>query len=350
MRYIFSNILVALVLALLPGATAQAQAPAPAFVDSAQRSVALPTSMKKLLAAGPPAAVILYTLAPDRLAGWVGPLDADSLAYFPQRYRTLPVTGRITGRTPSDPAPIKALAPDIIVDFGTVNPAYAATADRIQAATSIPYVVIDGALQASPAAYRTLGRILQAQARGDMLAGRSQAILDEVKGKVAAVPAAGHKKVYVARGPDGNETYGAGYFTDEVVAAAGGANVAESWGPGNLKNITAQKVRDANPDVVIALDPYFAETVAKTAAWQEVPAIAAGRLYVAPHRPFGWLDEPPSVNRLIGLRWLAGVLYPESFSGDFRAVVRDFYRTFYQAEPSGQQLDRLLADALPLKR
>jgi hypothetical protein len=37
------------------------------------------------------------------------------------------------------------------------------------------------------------------------------------------------------------------------------------------------------------------------------------------------------------------MLYPERFNGDLRAVVRDFYRTFYQADPSGPQLDRLIA-------
>jgi hypothetical protein len=32
-----------------------------------------------------------------------------------------------------------------------------------------------------------------------------------------------------------------------------------------------------------------------------LPAGAAGRVYLAPAFPFGWIDEPPSVNRLLGL-------------------------------------------------
>ena len=343
MRYIHLNIIIAGIFVLLGGAgEAQTPAPAPAYVDAAQRSVVLPKAVKKVLAAGPPAAVILYTLAPDKLSGWIRPLDADSLAYLPERYRSLPVTGRVTGRDSVDAAAIKKLAPDLIVDFGTVNPSYAATAGRTQAATSIPYVLIDGALQASPAAYRSLGAIVQAPARGEMLAARSQALLDEVKNKLSGLPASSRKRVYVARGPDGNDSYGTGVFTTEVLAPAGGVNVAEGWGAGNLSAITPEKVRDANPDIVIALDPYFRDVTSKTAAWQQVPAIAAGRIHVAPRQPFGWLDEPPSVNRLIGLRWLAGVLYPDRF-GDLRPAVRDFFRTFYQAEPSGPQLDKLVS-------
>ena len=41
--------------------------------------------------------------------------------------------------------------------------------------------------------------------------------------------------------------------------------------------------------------------------------------------PFGWADFPPSVNRLIGLQWLARILYPDAFAEDLRTLTRDFY-------------------------
>lgn len=334
----------AAIVVLALSSTASAQAPA--FVDSADRSVALPTTpVGKVLAAGPPAAVVLYSLAPQKFMGWVRPLDSEALAYLPERYRSLPVRGRITGRNPADAAAVKALGPDVIVDFGTVTAAYADIATRTQVATGIPYVLIDGALKAAPAAFRGLGQVVQEQQRADMLAARSRAMLDNVAGKVGMLPADARKRVYIARGPDGNETYGAGAFTDEIVSPTGGINVAADWGPGNLKDIKADKVREANPNIVIATDPYFLEVVARTPAWQQVPAIKAGRLYLAPRHPFGWIDEPPSINRLIGLRWLAGVLHPDRIGGNLREEVRDFYRTFYHADLDGRQLDKLLANA-----
>ena len=33
---------------------------------------------------------------------------------------------------------------------------------------------------------------------------------------------------------------------------------------------------------------------------------------------FGWIDRPPSVNRMMGLKWLAGLFYPDRWSGDLR--------------------------------
>jgi iron complex transport system substrate-binding protein len=49
------------------------------------------------------------------------------------------------------------------------------------------------------------------------------------------------------------------------------------------------------------------------------------------------------VNRLIGLWWLAKILYPELFPEDLRALTRDFYHRFYHVELSDAQLDRVLS-------
>ena len=67
-------------------------------------------------------------------------------------------------------------------------------------------------------------------------------------------------------------------------------------------------------------------------AWAEVAAVKAGRVWLSPGLPFGWIDRPPSLNRLIGLRWLAGLFYPDQARQDLRAETREFYRLFYQVE------------------
>jgi len=40
-------------------------------------------------------------------------------------------------------------------------------------------------------------------------------------------------------------------------------------------------------------------------------AVKDHRVYRIPSVPWDWFDRPPSVNRLIGVRWLAQVLYPD---------------------------------------
>jgi hypothetical protein len=50
---------------------APAQEPARAVIDSAGRRVELPQRISRVLAAGPPASILLYTLAPEKMIGWV---------------------------------------------------------------------------------------------------------------------------------------------------------------------------------------------------------------------------------------------------------------------------------------
>ena len=86
-----------LLAALAAGSVARASAEARATVDAAGRKVELPARIERVYAAGVPASVLLYTLAPDRLLGWPrAPRDEERP--FLGRYADLPVLGRLTGR------------------------------------------------------------------------------------------------------------------------------------------------------------------------------------------------------------------------------------------------------------
>lgn len=101
--------------------------------------------------------------------------------------------------------------------------------------------------------------------------------------------------------------------------------------------------------MIITTDANFYGLARTHPIWSAMPAVRAGRLYLSPALPFGWIDFPPSLNRLIGLRWLARVLYPDAFPEDLRPIVRDFYSRFYHQVPTAAQLEQLLntAPSLP---
>src|SRR5207245_11002684 len=90
---------------------------------SAGRRVVVPARVERVFAAGPPATVFLYTLAPDTLLGWYRPLTLDERAYIPPRYAALPTPGKLTGRstTPHLEA-VREARPDVILDYGAVGP------------------------------------------------------------------------------------------------------------------------------------------------------------------------------------------------------------------------------------
>jgi len=134
-----------------------------------------------------------------------------------------------------------------------------------------------------------------------------------------------------------------GSINTEIIERAGGINVAErSSGRGGIANVSVEQLLAWAPDVVVTWDRNFFQGVYGDPVWQTVPAVQATRVYLAPRLPFGWIDAPPSINRFIGLRWIAQLLYPDLFPEDFRGITRDYYKLFYQVDLDAAALDRLL--------
>jgi iron complex transport system substrate-binding protein len=304
--------------------------------------VELPETVARALAAGPPASVLLYTLAPDLMAGWVSAPHKEALPYLEPRAAGLPAFGRITGRGgTANVEAVIAAKPDLIVDTGSLGPTYASLADRIQGQTGIPYLLLDGRFTAIPESYRVLGQALGRKAEGEALAKASQDILDGVAARIAGLPADKRPRVYYARGPRGLETGFAGSINTEILEAAGGRNVAEG-GDGRLGTVSPEQILGWNPEVIVTLDPAFAASLRADPLWRDLKAVKDGRVYVAPLEPFPWFDAPPGVNRLIGLRWLAGVLHPDLFPEKLTPLVQEFYRRFYHVDLGDREAAALL--------
>jgi iron complex transport system substrate-binding protein len=111
--------------------------------------------------------------------------------------------------------------------------------------------------------------------------------------------------------------------------------------------VSIEQVLLWNPDVIVTIESNFHAAARTHPQWRDLPAVKAGRVYLAPTLPFGWIDSPPSINRLIGLRWLARILYPDAFPEDLRPIVRDFYTRCYHQTPTDAQLDQLLRQPAP---
>jgi len=313
-------------------------------VDSAGRKVEVPDRIDKVFAAGPPASVLLYMLAPEKMTGWPDQPRAEERPFIAERYRDLPPLGRLTGRggTANLEVVLKA-APDLILDFGSVRDTYVSLADNVQAQTKIPYILIDGRLEATPKALRLLGEVLGVGERAERQAAYVEATFAEIDAVLAAVPAEKRPRVYLARSPDGLETGVVGSINTEIIERAGGRNVAEAAGQKGLVRTSMEQVIAADPEIVLTWDRNFFGKVYSDPLWAGIKAVREKRVYLAPTAPFGWIDRPPSLNRVIGLKWLAGLFYPDRLSQDLRETTRSFYRLFYHVEPSDAELDTLIA-------
>lgn len=322
-------------------------ASAATITDDAGRKVNVPDRVERVLAAGPPASVLLYTLAPDHMVGWVREPKAAEKPFLAPAVRDLPTLGRLTGKgNTANIEMVLAARPDIIIDVGTIDPTYASLADRVQEQTGIPYVLIDGRFERTAESYRLLGRLLDRQERASALATYADRTLAEVRREVAAVSQSARPRVYYGRGPDGLETGLAGSINVELLDWVGAVNVAAAAGAGGLATVSPEQVLAWNPDIVLTLDPGFHKALAGDPRWAGVKAVRDGRIHRAPTLPFGWFDAPPGANRLIGVRWLRAVLYPDLPPIDLRAAATEFYSLFYQVDLTGEQLDLLLSDAV----
>lgn len=318
------------------------------IADDAGRRVRLPATVRRIFCAGHPASLLVYALAPERLLGWTSAFLPAERPFMPDSALALPVTGRLTGRgNTASLESVVALRPDLILDYGTVNETYASLADRVQAQTRIPTLLLDGRFDRISQAFTRLGEIVGQPASSAEWSRYATATLAEIDARVARIPAAYRPRVYYARGPRGLNTGRPGSINVEALERLGAVNVAAELGPGGLANVSPEQVLRWNPEVIVTVDENFFRSVWNDAAWSGVAAVRARRVHLAPGLPFGWVDFPPSVNRLIGLRWLARALYPAAFPEDLRPAVRDFYLRAYHRAPGEAQLDALLATGRP---
>jgi len=87
------------------------------FVDSAGRRVELPERVDRIYAAGPPASILVYAIAPDKLIGWTSAWREAERPFIARRYADLPTLGRLTGRGNTANVEVVLQAkPDFIVD------------------------------------------------------------------------------------------------------------------------------------------------------------------------------------------------------------------------------------------
>jgi iron complex transport system substrate-binding protein len=292
--------------------------------------------------AGPPAAILLYTLAPELLLGWPRANRPEECAYMLPDICTKAEVGRITGRgNTANLETLIALKPDLILDVGSTRETFVSLATRVQQQTGIPYALLDGRFDAIAATYRKLGALTGRQQDAEKLARYADDTLRTIAGRIAGIAPEQRPRVYYARGPRGLVT-GLGRSINVETIEWLARNVA-GGNQGGLANVSIEQVLLWNPEVIVTIDRDFATHVRSDPAWSSVKAVRDGRVHLSPKLPFGWVDFPPSVNRLIGLWWLAKILYPDKFPEDMRGLTRDFYTQFYHRTPTDAQIDHVLA-------
>ena len=311
-------------------------------VDATGREIRPPAKVERVYAAGPPASMLVFAIAPDKLLGWTRAFRANEAQFVEPRYAALPELGRLTGRgnTANVEVILKAKA-DLVVDAGSISDTFASLATQVQQQTGIPCALFDGRIEAMPEAMRAIGKLMGDETPARELAAWYEKELTDAKQRIARAKT--KPRVYYGRGPAGLQTGGKGSINVEILDFLGAENVAAEARPG-LTVVSIEQVLLWNPEVILTTDPDFWKLAWQDPRWRAVAAVEKKQVFLAPHLPFGWFDFPPGPNRLLGIWWAGRILYPAAFDFDLRAKVIEFYRWFYHREPSAAQLDALLGE------
>jgi iron complex transport system substrate-binding protein len=295
-----------------------AAANAATLVDDANRMIALPQSTERVMAAGAPAEIMLYTLVPERLVGWNHAPSEALKRLIPDNLEPKVIIKRLPERDgPEADGEMLALKPDIVIDYGDIAEGYKGLGDAVTARTGIPYPIFRGRLRQVPETYRKLGRLLHVEDRAEKLADLVSGILLKYGDSLNRT---GHPpRLYVTGEADGRVPVFVDDSDWELYEILGALDVAGNFDEAHYKEPEIADIAKWQPDAIVTTNPRFLDTVARDPAWQQVKAVKEKRVYLSPRLPYSWAGRPPSVNRILGIPWASYVLSGKPFDAEFYA-------------------------------
>jgi len=316
------------------------------FTDATGREVELPRNIERVSPSGTMAQVVLFTLVPDKLVGLSVALTDAEKNYMDDRIKGLPVLGNFSADTLNLES-VMLTAPQVIVDIGQVSPSSADDMQSIQDKTGIPAVFVElDDIGSMLTGYAALGELFGVEEEAQKIIDYISENIISVINRAEEIPEADRVSVYYGIN-DGLTSIIANSFHSDAIDFAGGRNVAAIAQTirGGAAEISMEQLILWNPDVIIFAHESIYDTVASLPEWGALSAITENRYYEIPHGPYNWVNRPPSVNRLLGVRWLANLLYPEIFPFDMAQEAREFYKLFYHFDLTDAQIEGLLSKA-----
>lgn len=323
------------------------------ITDMAGRKVTVPAAedIESVFSTGPVAAIFMYMVAPDKLLGWNYELNDVEKSIILEKYHDLPNFGM--GDAINYEAVIAA-NPTIALNCGKINDAMVSDCDALSKSLGIPVIAVDNELNNSAEAFRFMGELLGVEDHAEELAEYSEKIFTDIA-SLADIPEDEKVSVYFGNGEDSLETAPRGSQHAQILDAVNVTNVADlELGDGSRVQISAEQLFAWNPDVIVVNGEPKADKSGNSAAedilsnpdYASLKAVQDNKVYGTPNAPFSWVDRPAGPNRLIGMRWLSAVVYPEYIKCDVNEEIREFFNLFYHVDLSDEQLENVLKGTL----
>ena len=330
-----------------------AEPPKPAgreITDMAGRTMVVPDNIESVFSTGATAAIYLYTLVPDKLLGWNYELNDVEKSIILEKYHSIPNFGM--GDAINYEAVIAA-NPSIALNVSAINEKTIDDSDKLAQSLGIPVVMVASDLTDAPEVYRFMGELFGVQEQAEKLAQYAEDTFDDIASM--NIPEEQKLRIYYGNGEDSLETAPAGSAHGQIIDRVNALNAADlELGDGSRVKISLEQLLAWDPDVIIVNGEPKADMSGGTAAnaimndpdFATLTAVKNCKVYGTPNAPFSWIDRPPGPNRIIGLRWLAGLIYPDYLDYDVDEEVREFFSLFYHVELTDEQLAKVYAGEL----
>ena len=316
------------------------------FTDSVGREVTVPAQIDKVALSGPMAQIVLFALCPDKLVGISNAWDESAAQYLDTEYYNLPLLGQLYGgKGELNLETLLESGAQVVIDVGEAKGSIVEDLDAPQEQTTIPFVHIDAALATMDETYTLLGDLLGMPDEAKALADYCRSTYDRALTIADSVEKA--NLLYVT-GDAGLNVIAQGSYHAEVIDLLSNnlAVVDDPSSKGTGNEVDMEQILNWNPDVILFAPDSVYDTMAGDAAWQGVTAIQNGAYYEVPMGPYNWMGFPPSVQRLLGMLWMAKVLYPEAADYDLYTEAAQYFKLFYHCDLTREQYDALVANSL----
>ena len=314
------------------------------FTDSLGRTVELPDRIERIVPSGNLAQMVLYSLAPERIAGWSSKLSGSAEEYFIQDTVTLPVFGTFYGKKANlNKEALMAAFPDVVIDMGEIKGSREAMIndlDKLSGDIMIPVIFIEAYLDNTPEVYRTAGKLLGLEDRAEELA----VFAEEAIGMAAEAREriTDPVTVYYSTSPDGLEAIAEGNFHGEVIEKIGAKNIVPSSFGESGGSVSMEQLYIWNPEVILFQEEEAYRHAMESPEWQVLDAVAEGNVYLIPSEPYSFIDAPPATNRIIGIYWLGNLLYPELYPVDVVQKTIEYYSLYYSYDLTEEHAREIL--------
>ncbi len=315
--------------------------------DMGGRKVEIPDKIEKVYGANPMATILLFTLVPDKIIGWNSKLPGRNV--LPEAYRDLPVIGSMgTKQQAAGPEAILTYNPDIVIYAQTDMSEQAMDkADKISKQLGKPVVLVNGSLESTESTYELLGQIFGCRERSDELVQYYKDTLSTIEKISSEIKDEDKVNVYYGKEEDALTTSGNKSVHAKLIEMVGGVNVTGSIQGSGDAAVNMEDIVSWNPDVILLSEANenekdSSEKLKNNEVWKQIAAVQNDKVYVSPQLIFSWFDRPPSINQLIGIKWLAQTLYPDCYHYDISSEIKDFYKEFYNIDLKDDDIKKIL--------